>query len=274
MSEQQLARRRTSGRLLAHVAVVIGVLVVTAAAFALSYNAVRDIALAAGVTPSLARLYPAILDAVFAVACAAALTLRDARWWARGYAWLSVLVTGALIGAAGAYHAMGLQMPQKVAAGTVAALPVALVLLGFSLWLSMLRHTRGGHTAAAPGPRAPTELGAGPAPGIEAGQPAPAEAVSAAARPALPAPAASLPPTPENTRPGTESTPTGGKSVLPGGKSVLPGGEGAPLTESAPPDTENIPPGEGVPVVRESGGLMKAPHLRRKALCPTKAPRP
>ena len=96
MSEQQPARRRSGGRLLAHVAVVIGVLAVTAAVFVLSYNAVRDIALA-GVTASLARLYPAILDAVFVVACAAALTLRDARWWTRGYAWLSVLVTGALI---------------------------------------------------------------------------------------------------------------------------------------------------------------------------------
>ena len=171
MSEQQLARRRTGGRLLAHIAVVIGVLAVTAVAFALSYNAVRDIALAAGVTASLARLYPAILNAVFAVACAAALTLRDARWWARGYAWLSVLVTGALIGAAGAYHAMGLRMPHKVAAGTVAALPVALVLLGFSLWLSMLRHTRGGHTAATPGPRARAELGCGACTG-DRGRPA------------------------------------------------------------------------------------------------------
>jgi hypothetical protein len=39
MSGQKLARRRGGGRLLAHVAVVIGVLAVTAAAFALSYNA-------------------------------------------------------------------------------------------------------------------------------------------------------------------------------------------------------------------------------------------
>lgn len=147
MSQQRTARRRGGGRLLAHVAVVIGVLAVTAAVFVLSYSAVRDIALAAGVTAPLARLYPAILDAVFVVACAAALTLRDARWWTRGYAWLSVLVTGALIGAADASHAMGLRLPHKVAAGTVAVLPVALVLLGFSLWLSMLRHARWGRAA-------------------------------------------------------------------------------------------------------------------------------
>ena len=248
MSEQQPARRRSGGRLLAHVVVVIGVLAVTAGVFTLSYNAVRDIALAAGVTASLARLYPAILDAVFVVACAAALTLRDARWWTRGYAWLSVLVTGALIGAADVYHAMGLRLPHKIAAGTVAALPVALVLLGFSLWLSMLRHTRWSRTAAAPGPRAPAELGAGPALAIETGQPAPAEAVSAAERPALPALFASLWPATENTRPETEGVPPG--------------------TESAPPGTESAPPAQGaLPRGRFLARDGKRPARRR---CPVR----
>ena len=149
MNGQPPARRRNGGRLLAHIAVVIGLAAVAAAAFALSYAAVRDIALAAGVPAALARLYPAIFDAVFVLACAAALTLREARWWARGYAWLSVLVTGALIAAAAAYHAMGLHLPHKTAAGIVAALPLALVVLGFSLWLSMLRHGRAGGSAAA-----------------------------------------------------------------------------------------------------------------------------
>ena len=197
----------------------------------------RDIALAAGVTASLARLYPVILDAVFVVACAAALTLRDARWWTRGYAWLSVLVTGALIGAADAYHAMGLRLPHKVAAGTVAALPVALVLLGFSLWLSMLRHTRWSRTAAATGPRVPAELGAGPALAIETGQPAPAEAVSAAARPGLPALFASLWPATENTRPETE---------------------GVPPAESTPPGTEGAPPAQGALPAEDSSPAMKS----------------
>jgi hypothetical protein len=167
-------------RLLGHIAVVIGVLAVIAAAFALSYDAVRDIARAAGVPATLARIYPGILDAVFLVACAAALMLRDARWWTRLYAWLSVLVTGGLIGAAGAYHAMGLRLPHRVAAGTVAALPWALVMLGFSLWLSMLRHTRSGpaQPAAAPAPADPGATAAAPL----------ALAASPAARAALPAP--------------------------------------------------------------------------------------
>jgi hypothetical protein len=172
--------RHRAARLLGHVAVVIGILAVIAAAFALSYDAVRDIARAAEVPVTLARVYPGILDAVFLVACAAALMLRDARWWTRLYTWLSVLVTGGLIGAADAYHSMGLRLPQRTTAGTIAALPWVLVMLAFSLWLSMLRHSRSGTPvpSAAAEPADPDEI-AGPALALAAGP---------AARAALPAP--------------------------------------------------------------------------------------
>ena len=188
--ERPPARLQNGMRVLGHSAVVIGILAVLAAAFALSYDAVRDIALAAGVPATLARIYPGIFDAVFLVACAAALMLRDARWWARLYAWLSVLVTGGLIGAADAYHAMGLRLPHRIAAGTVAALPWALVMLGFSLWLSMLRHARTGRAPAAPDPEYQSPSSA----------PALALAAAPAARGALPA----AEPAPEPERPGTQ----------------------------------------------------------------------
>jgi Protein of unknown function (DUF2637) len=179
-SEQAPRFRHRVARVLGHIAVVIGILAVIAAAFALSYDAVRDIARAAGVPVTLARIYPGILDAVFLVACAAALMLRDARWWTRLYTWLSVLVTGGLIGAADAYHSMGLRLPQRTTAGTIAALPWALVMLAFSLWLSMLRHSRSG-------PAVPS-AGAEPAGPDEIAGPALALAASPAARAALPAP--------------------------------------------------------------------------------------
>jgi len=182
MSGPPPARRPSrAARVLGHIAVVIGILAVLAAAFALSYDAVRDIARAAGVPVTLARIYPGIFDAVFLVACAAALMLRTARWWTRLYAWLSVLLTGALIGAADAYHAMGLRLPQRVTAGAIAALPWALVMLGFSLWLSMLRHAKSGRAPDAPD--AETVY-----PGVPTGQTLALEA-SPAARVALPAPA-------------------------------------------------------------------------------------
>src|SRR5579875_3504153 len=151
MSDPRPAGGRNGGRLLGHIAVVIGIVAVAAAAFVLSYNPVRDIALSAGVPTTLARLYPAIFDAVLVVACAASLTLRDARWWTRWYAWLAVLLMVALIGSADASHAMGYRLPHKIAAGTIAAIPWALVMLGFSLWLSMLRHARTGRAGMADG---------------------------------------------------------------------------------------------------------------------------
>ncbi|HYZ55755.1 MAG TPA: DUF2637 domain-containing protein, partial [Streptosporangiaceae bacterium] len=149
MNERQPPPGRNHARLLAHIAVVAGVVALAAAAFALSYAGVHQIALSAGVPAALARLYPAIFDAVLVVACAAALTLREARWWTRCYAWLSVVAVAALIGSADASHAMGIRLPHRITAGTVAALPWALVMLGFSLWLSMLRYARGGRTPAA-----------------------------------------------------------------------------------------------------------------------------
>jgi Protein of unknown function (DUF2637) len=149
VSERQPLPGRNRARLLAHIAVVTGVVALAAAAFVLSYAGVHQIALSAGVPATLARLYPAIFDAVLVVACAAALTLREARWWTRCYAWLSVLALVALIGAADASHAMGVRLPHRIAAGTVAALPWALVMLGFSLWLSMLRYARGSRAQAA-----------------------------------------------------------------------------------------------------------------------------
>jgi hypothetical protein len=186
MSEQPPAtkrvtpRRRNVGRVLGNIAVAIVILAVMAGAFALSYTPVRDIARDAGVTSPVVRIYPGILDAVFLVCCVCALMLRNARWWTRLFAWLSVLVTGALIGAADVYHATGLRLPRRTLDGTVWALPWALVLLAFSLWISTLQHTKSDHD-----PRT-SEPDDRPAPD------APVLALEAtpAARAALPAPGA------------------------------------------------------------------------------------
>jgi hypothetical protein len=138
-----------TGRLVS-AAVVVLVAALAAATFILSYAGVRDLAVAAGVPLHLARLYPAILDGVLVVACAAAFMLRDSSVWRRIYAWFAVAVLVAVIGAADAIHAMDVVLPKRPAAGTVAALPWALVMLGFSLWLTMLRHARTPRRAAEP----------------------------------------------------------------------------------------------------------------------------
>ena len=130
-------------RSLALLTVIVGVLALAAAAFVFSYAGVRDIARAAGIQAGLARFYPAVPDAVVVVACAAALALRGARWSARWLVWLSIIAIVALVGAADAVHAMAIKLPRRPAEGAVAVLPwllLLLLLLGFRLWLSLLRH--------------------------------------------------------------------------------------------------------------------------------------
>src|SRR6266700_5260103 len=73
-------------------AVIIGVLLLAAAAFLLSYSGIHHIALQAGVSPKLARFYPGIFDAMLVIASAAVLALRSAGWLTRVYVWLCLLL--------------------------------------------------------------------------------------------------------------------------------------------------------------------------------------
>ena len=129
-------------RLLGLVAVSAGVLLLMAAAFVLSYTGIHALALSAGVSPRFARIYPGIFDAMLVVACAAVLALRGAGLPSRCYAWLTMLVLLAAAAGADTLHAMNTKLPHKPAAATAAIIPWALVLLGFGLLLSMLRHAR------------------------------------------------------------------------------------------------------------------------------------
>ena len=156
------SRSSWPGRLVS-VAVVLLVAALAAATFVVSYAGVRDLAIAAGVPSRFARLYPPILDGVLVVACAAAFVLRDGSLWRRLYAWFSVALLVAVVGTADAIHAMGVTLPKRPAAGTAAALPWALVMLGFSLWLTMLRHARSSPAVADSRPAPPTTLALPPA---------------------------------------------------------------------------------------------------------------
>jgi len=130
---------------------VTGVMLLAVAAFLVSYAGLRQIAVAAGVSPALAGLYPLIVYAMLVVACVAALALRGAEWWIQGYAWLSVMFFLAVVAVVGAVHAAGISLPQQPTAAAVAAMPWVLFLLGFGLWLSMLRHLRTVRAASPPG---------------------------------------------------------------------------------------------------------------------------
>jgi len=136
------APRRKWPTRLVNLAVVVVVLALMAATFVLSYPGVHEIVLQAGVSARLARIYPGLFDALFVIACAAAVVLRDARWWARCYAWLVIVLVVAVVGAADAAHAMNVALSHRDLEGVVAAAPWVLVLLAFSLMLTMVRQPR------------------------------------------------------------------------------------------------------------------------------------
>jgi hypothetical protein len=134
---------------LALAAVCAGVLVLAAAAFVLSYHGIHAVALQAGVSRQLARLYPVIFDAMLVIAGAAVLSLRGAGPISRIYAWLSLLALLAAAAGADTLHSTGTRTPHRISAATAAIVPWALLLIGFGLLLVMLRHARLRRAAAA-----------------------------------------------------------------------------------------------------------------------------
>jgi uncharacterized protein DUF2637 len=136
-------------RLAALTAVIAGVVLLAAAAFVLSYPGIHHLALRAGVHPGLAKLYPLIFDAMLVVAGAAALALRGARWWARAYAWFSLLLLIAALAAGDAVRTTNVVLPLQPTRAIAAVTPWVLLLLAFGLLLEMLRHFRRARTAGA-----------------------------------------------------------------------------------------------------------------------------
>ncbi len=182
-----VAETSRGARALAIGAVAAGVVLLAAAAFALSYPGMHATALAGGVSSSLARLYPVIFDAMLVVSAAAILSLRSAGLPSRWFAWLCLLVLLGAAAAADALHAMGTTLPRRASAVAFAVIPWVLLLAGFSLLLAMLRHARRRRAAlASPPARAAKDgraglddlLGSRAAPGPPAG---PADAIGGAA---------------------------------------------------------------------------------------------
>jgi hypothetical protein len=195
-------------------AVIVGVLVLAAAAFVLSYSGIHAVAQQAGISAPLARGYPVIFDAMLVVTCAAVLALRGAGVVSKCYAWLSLVILLGATAGADALHATGTVVSHRTAALVAAILPWILLLIGFGLLLAMLRHFRL-HRAAPPA--------AVPEPAREARRPAGPPA-------ALPPPAATPPVTvppqasgdfrqppgqPGGTSGGTASRPAPGQQDVP-----------------------------------------------------------
>jgi uncharacterized protein DUF2637 len=147
-------------RVAALIAAILGVLVLLAAAIAASYPGIHQLARTAGMSVTVARIFPVIFDALLVVAIAAVLSLHGAGWWRRGYSWLITVLLLAAMAAGGVLHAVHPQIPHRPAAITAAVLPWALLLIAFSLLLSMLRQFRQPRSSRAAEPPAPTPAAA------------------------------------------------------------------------------------------------------------------
>jgi len=136
-------------RLAALTAVIVGVILVALAAFLFSYTGIRQIALQAGVSPHLARLYPLMFDAMLIITCSAVLATRTAGWGTKTYVWVCLLLVVGAVAVGDALYATGVHLTGQAARATIAVIPWVLLLLGFGIWLVMLRHWRRVRTAGA-----------------------------------------------------------------------------------------------------------------------------
>lgn len=129
-------------RTLALVAVVVGLVALTTAACVLTYSSVHDFALRAGISRSLARIYPDIGDAMLVMAGCSVLALRGAGLLGKVYAWLCFIGLLGVLAGSSVVHEAGLNMPLRAAEITAAVFPWALVLVAFGLLLALLRYAR------------------------------------------------------------------------------------------------------------------------------------
>ena len=135
-------------RLAALTAVIIGVVLVALAAFLFSYAGIRQIALQAGVSPGLARLYPLMFDAMLVVACSGVLATRAAGWGTKSFVWVCLLLVVGAVAVGNALYSTGVHLTGQPARAAIAVIPWVLLLLGFGIWLLMLRHWRRIRTSA------------------------------------------------------------------------------------------------------------------------------
>jgi Protein of unknown function (DUF2637) len=122
----------------------LGVAALAAAAFVLSYDDLRELALTGGAVNRYAPVYPIMIDTLVVVTILSLVVARRTPWWTRGVRWLLLLVLLAGAAAASAQRAVNGYgpLPDKWLSAGVAVAPWVLLLLAAWLWLSMFRQAR------------------------------------------------------------------------------------------------------------------------------------
>lgn len=160
------APHTTTQRRLLTLAAGLGVAVLAGAAFVLTYQDLRTLALAGGAARRWAPAYPVMIDALITVTVLALVAARHARWWSRWLRWallLALLGGAAAAGVQRAVKGYGPLPDQPLKAG-VAVAPHLMILIAVWLWLTMFKQARfkQARRAAPQPPPAPPEPPAPP----------------------------------------------------------------------------------------------------------------
>ncbi|MGP4030004.1 hypothetical protein [Actinomadura sp. 3N407] len=140
---------RAQRRLLTAVAGLI-VAALAGGAYALTYDVLRELALAGRVGRRWAPLYPAMADTLTAMTILSLVITRNARWWTRLLRWALLLLLLAGGAALSVQHSVWgySSLPEDAVRAGVAVAPHVMLVIAVWLWLTMFRQIRVARPAA------------------------------------------------------------------------------------------------------------------------------
>ncbi|WP_217920176.1 DUF2637 domain-containing protein [Actinomadura sp. BRA 177] len=140
---------RAQRRLLTALAGLV-VAALAAGAYVLTYDVLRELALAGRVSRRWAPLYPAMADTLVALTILSLVVTRNARWWTRLLRWTLLLVLVAGGAAASVQHSVwGYDsLPDDAVRAGVAVAPHVMLVIAVWLWLTMFKQIRVARPAA------------------------------------------------------------------------------------------------------------------------------
>lgn len=122
----------------------LGIAVLAAGVFVISYGDLRALAVEGGATRRWAMAYPVMVDGLIVVTILSLVMARRARWWSRWLRWTLLLALFGAAGAAGVHRALygyG-SLPDRPLEVGVAVAPYVLLLIAAWLWLGMFQHAK------------------------------------------------------------------------------------------------------------------------------------
>ncbi|KAB2347951.1 DUF2637 domain-containing protein [Actinomadura rudentiformis] len=145
-------RSTTALRRLLTVSAGLVVAVLLGGAFVLTYDVMRELAIAGKASKRWAPVYPVMADALVVMTILSLVVSRQARWWSRSIRWVLLLVLLGGAAAIGVQHSLwGYEsLPDKPVKAGIAVAPHAMLVIAVWLWLTMFKQVRTTTTIASP----------------------------------------------------------------------------------------------------------------------------